>query len=97
MELETASIFPLFKELDADVWFLFDACRAMPQAFDSRGKGVASVLAATGFEAGPQGTATEVGPDSFTHFLTQTLGMLSNPDGAQQTSLRHSPTKRCTR
>jgi len=65
--------------MDADALLLFDSCQAVPQAFKSTGKGVASAITATGFEPSPVGTAAEVGPDSFTHSVTQVLGMLSTP------------------
>ena len=35
--------------MDADALLLFDSCQAVPQAFDSRGKGVASAITATGW------------------------------------------------
>lgn len=51
----------------------------MPQAFESRGKGVISAVTATGFEPFSFGTAAEVGSHSFTHALTVLLGTLSVP------------------
>lgn len=69
----------LFVEMDADALLLFDSCQAVPQAFDSKGKGIVSAITATGFEPSMIGTAAEVGPHSFTHALIQVLGVLSIP------------------
>ena len=65
--------------MDADVLLLFDSCQAVPQAFDSTGKGIVSAITATGFEHGILGTAPEVGSHSFTNALIQVLGILSIP------------------
>src|SRR4051812_26188229 len=62
-----------FADVDADVLLFFDSCQAVPQAFDSLGKGVVSAITATGFEPGVIGTAAEVGSHSFTHALIQVL------------------------
>ena len=70
--------------MDADVLLLFDSCQAVPQAFDSRGKGVVSAITATGFEPGAVGVAAEVGSSSFTYSLIQVLGKLSLPDQQRQ-------------
>src|SRR6266699_3286466 len=73
------AFFHLFYDVDADVLLLFDSCQAVPQAFDSKGKGVVSAITATGFEPSIIGTAAEVGSHSFTHALIQVLGVLSMP------------------
>src|SRR6266699_6828508 len=75
----SAAFLHLFEELDADVLLLFDSCQAVPQALDSKGKGVISAITATGFEPSIIGTAAEVGSHSFTHALIQVLGVLSMP------------------
>ncbi|KAK4446955.1 hypothetical protein QBC34DRAFT_144583 [Podospora aff. communis PSN243] len=72
----------LFVEMDADALLLFDSCQAVPQPFDSKGKGIVSAITATGFEPNTIGTAAEVGPHSFTHALIQVLGVLSIPSPA---------------
>jgi len=65
--------------MDADALLLFDSCQAVPQAFDSTGKGIVSAITATGFEHGTVGIAPEVGSHSFTNALIQVLGVLSIP------------------
>lgn len=44
--------------MDADALLLFDSCQAVPQAFDSRGKGVASAITATGWSRGSKQHST---------------------------------------
>ena len=80
----------VLSDLDCDVLLLFDSCQAIPSNITSTGKGVVSVLSATGFDAGVAGIAPGVGPHSFTRALIDELGVLSNrfthfPD-AQPTS-----------
>lgn len=95
---------PSFQMMDADLLLLFDSCQALPHSFNSEGKGIASAITATGFEPGPTGIAAEVGPHSFTYFLTQVLGKLSIPSSHPNTpptsdvtlhSLLVSELKRC--
>lgn len=77
-------ILPLFKERDCDIWLLFDSCQAMPNAFNTTGRGVVAALAATGFEPGEFGVAPDVGSHSFTHTLVQVLGQRSVPSRADE-------------
>jgi len=78
-EVELGGILPLLGRLDADILLLFDSCQAVPLQFDSKGKGIAAAITATGFEPRPMATAAEVGPDSFTNALIEELGQLSLP------------------
>ncbi|KAM7213271.1 NACHT domain containing protein [Rhypophila decipiens] len=73
----SSSFFHLFNDMDADLLLLLDSCQALPQHFDSTGKGVAAVITATGFEHGLAGIAPGVGSHSFTHALVEVLGRMS--------------------
>lgn len=76
--VQSAHLLPILSDLDCDVLLLFDSCQAIPPNIISTGKGVVSVLSATGFDSGVVGIAPGVGPHSFTRALIDELGVLLN-------------------
>ncbi|KAM7183554.1 hypothetical protein V8F20_012578 [Naviculisporaceae sp. PSN 640] len=76
--VQSAHLLPILSDLDCDVLLLFDSCQAIPPNIASCGKGVVSVLSATGFDGGVAGVAPPVGPHSFTRALIDELASILN-------------------
>ncbi|KAI0387296.1 hypothetical protein F5Y04DRAFT_274154 [Hypomontagnella monticulosa] len=66
-------VFSGLQDLNADVLLLIDSCQAIPESFESNGKGVVSAITSTGFEPGLLSVAPVPGPDSFTRSLINEL------------------------
>lgn len=76
-EVPSDVVFAGLKDLNADVLLLFDSCQAIPEPFETNGKGIVSVLASTGFEPSLLTVSPVPGPHSFTRSLINELCDLS--------------------
>ncbi|KAK0636860.1 hypothetical protein B0T17DRAFT_613530 [Bombardia bombarda] len=94
VEVESSMVISSLKDIDADALLLWDSCQAVPESFDTRGKGAVSVIAATGFEPSVIGVAPVPGPHSFTRSLIDALCQLSSKDSFTDIGLHSLVTTR---